>query len=242
MNLLVDIGNTLCKWVLTKDNKIVDRGFTVIFNECFIASLQAKGKAFDTVVMCSVRKLSEHLEEYLAANFNYRCVRHDLPLPVKIQYEQPETLGMDRVLAAVGAITLFPNAPLLVIDAGTAITIDFVSADAEFLGGNIAPGIRLRFKSLHDYTDKLPLVSAERDFESIGRNTESAIRAGVQQGVANELESYIIKAELQCPNLQVVLTGGDAVLLSEIIDKKLIIQKDLIFIGLQEVANSLRWY
>ncbi|MFV0553169.1 MAG: type III pantothenate kinase [Mangrovibacterium sp.] len=239
MNLLIDIGNTLCKWALADEHGIVEKGFTVIFNECYIESLLAKGKQFDTVVICSVRTLSERLEEYLSARFKYVRVAHTLDLPLKINYATPETLGMDRVVAAVGANALYQNVPLLIIDAGTAITIDYVSASGEFLGGNIAPGIRLRYQSLHDYTDKLPLVNAQPNFEPIGKNTESAIRAGVQQGVINELQGYIRSAQKQFPSLHVVLTGGDAQLLSDKLTENLTVESELIFIGLQQVALSL---
>lgn len=239
MKLLLDIGNTLCKWAIADEQNIVESGFTVIFNECFIESLQAKGKQFDTIVACSVRTLSEQLEEYLSSKFTYRRIQYWQQLPLKIKYATPETLGMDRVVAAIGAYVLFPNKPLLVIDAGTAITIDYVSADAEFLGGNIAPGIQLRFKALHDYTDKLPLVNVKKDFPSIGFDTESAIRAGVQQGVANEIEAYIIKMKKSNPDVQIVLTGGDAGLLAGIIQEKLTVESNLIFTGIQEVAKNV---
>ncbi|MFV0366150.1 MAG: type III pantothenate kinase [Mangrovibacterium sp.] len=239
MILLVDIGNTLCKWALADEQRIVEEGFTVIFNECYIESLQAKGKQFDTVVICSVRMLSERLEEYLSVHFKYQRIQHNQALPLAIDYATPETLGMDRVVAAIGARSLFPNVPLLVIDAGTAITVDYVSADGVFQGGNIAPGIQLRFQSLNEHTDKLPLVQAKAEFDAIGKDTESAIRAGVQQGVVNELSSYVAKAREQYSNLQVVLTGGDALLISKNMVENLTVEKNLIFIGLKQVGVNL---
>lgn len=239
MILLVDIGNTLCKWALADEQRIVEEGFTVIFNECYIESLQAKGKQFDTVVICSVRMLSERLEEYLSVHFKYQRIQHNQALPLAIDYATPETLGMDRVVAAIGARSLFPNVPLLVIDAGTAITVDYVSADGVFQGGNIAPGIQLRFQSLNEHTDKLPLVQAKAEFDAIGKDTESAIRAGVQQGVVNELSSYVAQAREQYSNLQVVLTGGDALLISKNMVENLTVEKNLIFIGLKQVGVNL---
>ncbi|MFV0290213.1 MAG: type III pantothenate kinase [Mangrovibacterium sp.] len=236
MILLLDIGNTLCKWALLDEKQIVEKGFTVIFDACFIESLQAKGKMFNRIILSSVRTISESLEDYLRTHFDYQRVETTMTLPLKIAYETPETLGIDRVMAAVGASALFPGLPLLIIDAGTAITIDFVSSNKSFLGGNIAPGMRLRFQALHDFTDKLPLVSQKIDFNSMGTTTESAIRAGVQQGVCNELESYVAKARKQHENLQVVLTGGDSLFLSKIIEEKMHLVEDLVFIGMQQLV------
>lgn len=238
MNLLVDIGNTLCKWALSSKQGIIEKGFTVVFDSCFIESLQAKGKQFDTIIVCSVRTLSEGLEEHLATHFAYQRIQHAQNLPLKISYDSPETLGMDRVVAAIGARTLLPNTPLLVIDAGTAITIDYLSEDGEFLGGNISPGISLRYKSLHDYTDRLPLVKVQKTFDPIGKNTQSAIRAGVQQGLTHELRGYIRQARKIHDKLQVVLTGGDAPILNDWLKEKLIIEKELVFIGLQYIASN----
>ena len=95
-------------------------------------------------------------------------------LPLKNTYETPLTLGYDRIAVAVGAITLYPNQNVLVVDCGTAITYDVVTSDEIYLGGGISPGISLRFKSLNDYTAKLPLLSISNTFSLIGRNTNDA--------------------------------------------------------------------
>ncbi len=82
-------------------------------------------------------------------------------MPLTISYATPETLGHDRIAAAAGARKLLPGSPLLIMDLGTAITIDFVTANGEYRGGNISPGLLTRFKSLHDHTARLPLVQKE---------------------------------------------------------------------------------
>ena len=117
---------------------------------------------------------------------------------------------MDRLAAAVGAWSIQPGHDLLVVDAGTAITYDFVSADGTYRGGNIAPGIELRLRSLHEHTGALPLVKAKGDAPMFGTDTETAIRSGVINGVRKELEGYVNELRSIYPSLLVFLTGGDA--------------------------------
>jgi len=110
----------------------------------------------------------------------------------------------------VGAWSMQPGHDILVVDAGTAITYDFVSADGVYKGGNIAPGVSLRFKSLHDHTGSLPLVDSGGDIPLFGYDTETAIRSGVINGVRKELDGYLAELGSIYPSLLVFLTGGDA--------------------------------
>ena len=132
------------------------------------------------------------------------------PVPIKNDYSSPSTLGMDRLAAAVGAWSIEPGHDMLVIDAGTAITYDFVSASGVYKGGNIAPGKDLRFKSLHEHTGALPLVEDNGVVPMLGNDTETAIRSGVLNGIRYEMEGYIEKMGCLFPSLLVFLTGGDA--------------------------------
>ncbi len=245
MILLLDIGNTLCKWAVVKDNEIVARGIVVIVNACFIESLKAKFYTIDTIVVSTVKQLSEDFVQHLENNYHYFEFNSKLPLPLHICYQSPQTLGVDRLAAACGAVATFPNRNILVIDAGTAITIDFVSAAREYRGGNISPGISMRFKALHQQTDKLPLVQYQSTFKKYGEDTESAIRAGVQQGVINELRTYINDAYEEYENLKIVLTGGDSAFILGELQKSIPTNHyndifstgDLVFLGMLSVVN-----
>jgi len=125
----------------------------------------------------------------------------------------------DRIATAVGAWSIaqrLDNAcDVLVIDAGTAITYDLITADGCFVGGNIAPGLGLRFKSLHEHTGLLPLVDVEGDAPVVGYDTLTAIRSGVLLGLLGEIKSYISDLKLSHPNLMVFMTGGDGKLLHQ---------------------------
>ena len=124
-------------------------------------------------------------------------------------YKTPETLGMDRLAAVVGANYLSPGRNLLVVDAGTALTYEFIDAEGNYWGGNISPGIYTRFKTLNACCDKLPLIERKGETPEFGFDTETAIRAGVIRGIEFEIIGYITLLQKKYPDLLVFLTGGD---------------------------------
>ena len=134
---------------------------------------------------------------------------NSMQLPLEINYRTPHTLGSDRIAAAVGAWNEAPGRNMLVIDAGSAITIDFIGKDGKYNGGNIAPGIKMRLKALHEYTSRLPMVEKDGDTPTIGYDTETAIRSGVINGICHEIEGYINEFKQKYCDVLVFLTGGD---------------------------------
>ena len=147
----------------------------------------------------------------LRANLPFPLLKlsHDTPIPIANRYRTPETLGSDRLAAVVGASSLKPGKDLLIIDAGTCITYEVIDARGNYWGGNIAPGMQMRLKALHEFTARLPLVEAEGDVPGMGYNTETAIRSGVLRGMKYEIEGYIKSMRAKFPHLLVFLTGGD---------------------------------
>lgn len=158
--------------------------------------------------------------------------------PIKNLYKTPETLGKDRLAAAVGANFLQPNKNILVIDAGTAITYDFIDSDARFYGGNIAPGIDMRLKSLHQFTGKLPLVEADRNYDFLGDDTNSAILSGVMYGVESEINGYINTLKIKYPELLTFLTGGSSFYFEEKFKSAIFVEKNLVLIGLNRLLRQ----
>jgi type III pantothenate kinase len=148
-----------------------------------------------------------------------RVIERRAELPIDIGVEFPETVGIDRLLAAVGANHLRETGqPAVVIDSGTATTVDFVNSDGVFCGGAILPGFELGARALHEHTARLPRVVFDRDMEppsEIGRNTEAAITSGLywgQVGAVKELMRRMMHvADHRHPLL--LLTGGAAPLL-----------------------------
>ena len=168
---------------------------------------------------------------------------HNTPVPIINCYDTPQTLGQDRLAAAVGAKSLCPNENLLIIDAGSAITYDFVSDKGEYMGGNIAPGLKMRFTMLQRMTKKLPLVDAEENelIPLFGTNTRDAIAAGVIRGVAYEVKGYMRTLKEKMPHYQTFLTGGHApyvlnnVRSSRNEKREICYEKNLVLIGLNTI-------
>lgn len=168
---------------------------------------------------------------------------HNTPVPIKNGYDTPQTLGLDRLAAAVGAKNICPGENLLIIDAGTAITYDFVSAEGEYLGGNIAPGLKMRFTILARMTKKLPLVETDENelIPLFGRNTRDAIAAGVIRGVAYEVKGYMRTLAEKVTHFRTFLTGGNApyilnnVRTSPTETRELQHKKNLVLVGLNTI-------
>ena len=168
---------------------------------------------------------------------------HMTPVPIVNRYDTPQTLGQDRLAAAVGAKSICPDENLLIIDAGSAITYDFVSDKGEYLGGNIAPGLKMRLTMLQRMTKKLPLVEVDENelIPLFGKNTRDAIAAGVVRGIAYEVKGYMRTLQTKVPQFQTFLTGGNApyvlnnVRTSRNEERKLHYEKYLVLRGLNEI-------
>ncbi|MCQ2214387.1 MAG: type III pantothenate kinase [Bacteroidales bacterium] len=227
--LLIDIGNSSTKvcWSeggVLEEQRVVKMGEEkVVFEELLSigsvvgASYERSGSSQKNKICIS--SVSKRLDDLmpLFRGYDTYILRGTDKLPFKVGYKTKETLGPDRVAAVAGAIALYGKRNMLVVDMGTAITLDYYDADSNtFKGGNISPGMRLRFKALNDYTSKLPLVELESGDKckkiTLGKNTEQAIKEGVMQGVRLEIEGY--KRELEEKSkkkILLVLTGGDSI-------------------------------
>ena len=239
-NLTIDNGNTTVKVAYFIGKKLVatnrfKRHDTSVL-ERFVSTYKP-----DTAIMCSTASDEDTapVERLIAARCQHLIhLTHETPLPVKLGYHTPHTLGRDRIATAVGAWSLAPHdADVLVIDAGTAITYDLVtSQDNCFVGGNIAPGLELRFKALHEHTGRLPLVHPDGELPVMGYDTDTAIRSGVLFGLIGEIKGYINRLGDTHHNLTVFITGGDGKLLHTLLnDSSIIYQEHLAAEGLNRI-------
>ncbi len=232
MNLVIDIGNTRTKFSVMNRGEVL---ITVPVDELkpeHIGLLKHEYPDLQKAILCSVKDYPVALKAELERFEKFIELDENTPLPVKNLYKTPETLGKDRIAAAVGAFDLYPESNLLIIDAGTAITYDIVNASGEFLGGNISPGIEMRFQALHTFTGKLPLVKRQSFDKLFGTTTEEAILAGVQNGVIFEVDKAIDTFKDFYKNLKVIITGGNA----EFFDRKL---KNSFFVNFNLIALGL---
>ena len=186
------------------------------------------------------KELMRQAEAVAAAlpHASWLAIGHQTPLPIQNGYGSPETLGMDRICACVGAYVRFRRSPLLTIDAGTAITYDFVDAEAVYRGGGIAPGLRLRFRALNDHTAALPLVSTEGPSPLVGYNTVTSIRSGVVNGLLAEIDGLIGQYHRQYGGqCEVFLTGGDADFLGNHLKNINFVDPNLLLYGIHAVIT-----
>lgn len=234
--LTIDEGNSSTKIALWRDGVMVSEC------TCARASMEqaaavANGDApVDSLIFCSVcRRADEGLRRSLGRlGRRVTVLGADIPLPVRIGYRTPATLGADRIAAAVGATVIHPGRTCLVVDMGTAITYDVVTADGEYLGGNIAPGIFVRLEALNHFTAALPLVETDGEVPRWGYDTETALRSGAIRGVVGELQYYRHCLE---PDAAVVLTGGSADLITDYITSPITVEPNLVLIGLNRILE-----
>lgn len=207
--LLIDIGNTSAKIVVSKDGEFVhferlaESWFTVFHR------LQQNFSP-DEIVISSVAGPDEELNTaLLETHLPTKRIAWDTPCPFKDVKGVPEGYGADRIAADFGAFAQDSINPILVIDAGTCITYDLFNADGKIIGGVISPGVQLRLKAMHDHTALLPLIQAEENAPLYGMTTKDCLLAGAIQGARFEVIGFIREISKQMPNLHVFLTGGN---------------------------------
>ena len=235
MNLIIDIGNNSAKFFLFKGEQLIlhtrksNSSFDVIDEWNRLYNIE---KAIISSVIVETPELSEAISGLQCPVVRFS---NSMPLPLEINYRTPHTLGSDRIAAAVGAWNEAPGRNMLVIDAGSAITIDFVGKDGKYNGGNIAPGIKMRLKALHEYTSRLPMVEKDGDTPTMGYDTETAIRSGVINGICHEIEGYINEFKQKYCDVLVFLTGGDEKPLKNHIKSCIFADKYLVAKGLNRI-------
>ncbi len=237
MNLIIDIGNTTAKLAIFDKDELIEV-FRSPNDTLDCLPMLCTRYPLRRGILSSVISLSETVRQQLEA-LPFRVIKLDYKTPVPIinLYKSPQTLGMDRLAAVVGAHTLKPGCDALVIDAGTCITYDFIDASGRYHGGNISPGRAMRFKALHTFTGKLPEVEAEGELPAYGQTTETAIRVGVIQGIEYEMDGYITRLRKNYPSLLVFLTGGDEISFDSKLKSSIFADRFLVLKGLNRILS-----
>jgi type III pantothenate kinase len=232
MNLVVDAGNSATKvGIFDHENLVGKHSFAA--REELRSYLSTA--SFDNMIISSVSADTDLIASWAKERGKTFVLRNGLPLPIINRYSTPETLGMDRLAGVCGAIQLFPASNNLVIDAGTCITYDFVDKNSVFRGGGISPGLMMRFRAVHTFTAKLPLVTPESGPSLIGDSTESSIRSGVVNGILAEIEGIIQRYRSEYPDLKAILCGGDAVFFENQLKASIFAIPDLVLVGLNSI-------
>lgn len=237
MNLVIDIGNTRLKYGVFNKNILFEDGFFSDTNEFNIDQLLNK-HTIENSIICSVSNQPENLQKKLEAQTNYIHFTAETPTPIINLYQHKQTLGSDRIAAAIGAFSLYPNQNILAIDTGTCIKYNFINTSGEYLGGAISPGIDMRFKALNSFTHKLPLIQADYNFDTlVGCNTQQSILSGVMNGALKEVEGVIDEYSKQYANLKTVITGGNHVYFAKRVKSSIFADPFLLLKGLNTIIE-----
>ncbi|RPH29955.1 MAG: type III pantothenate kinase [Bacteroidales bacterium] len=236
MNLIIDIGNTLTKVAITDNDNVVFNDRYEILTKEILVNLMTKYSAQRAILSVVGRKDIE-LINLIKAQLPTIELDHNTNLPITNHYKTPETLGLDRIAAVVGANYLYPSTNLLVIDSGTAITFDLIDSNANYLGGAISPGVSLRYKSLHQHTANLPFLTSLDNNSIIGQTTKECIESGVLNGVIGEADNYICRVKEEFPSIKVVFTGGDANFFVNKLKNSIFVVQNLVIIGLNRILD-----
>jgi type III pantothenate kinase len=234
MNLVVDYGNSAAKVGIFDHQNLLEK--LVLRSPEELRSYLTQSTATNVLVSSVKEDADEILSWTTQAKKKFK-LDHQLPLPIANRYKTPNTLGVDRLAGVCGAQQLFPFQHCLVIDAGTCITYDFIDKDGNFLGGGISPGLAMRFKAVHTFTAKLPLISAKADVPLIGDSTETCIQSGVINGMVEEITGIIDRYRKKYEGLRVILCGGDSLFFENQLKASIFASPELVLVGLNSILN-----
>ena len=234
VSICFDIGNTQTKFAIFNNHQINHFG-TIDIKNFSLIDQTIKENNVEAAIVSSVAEVPDTLLNFLSQKLFVINLTAETKLPIENCYETKETLGKDRLAAVVGANFLYPGTDLLIIDAGTAITYDLIVQTGRYLGGNISPGIQMRFKALNHFTSRLPLVEKAHDNVLYGKNTTEAIRAGVQNGIIFEVDGTIDHFRQLYPGLKVLFTGGDAKFFDNKLKNVIFVLSNLVMTGLNRI-------
>lgn len=216
MHLVIDIGNTRIKAAVFEQDTLIKQ---VVFlkkalPENIESLLEQYPKCTDLIV-ATVGETAPAAFDFMSHRIKIHFISRDSSFPFENLYRSPNTLGIDRMVLASGAVLQFPKQARLVIDAGTCITYDFINEQDQYFGGAISPGIRLRYQAMHQFTEKLPLLDTSVPESMVGQTTEQSMHVGVVGGVVHEIDGFIAQYQQLYPKIIIILTGGDAEFLAK---------------------------
>ncbi|MEY8850157.1 type III pantothenate kinase [Psychroserpens sp. XS_ASV72] len=238
MNLVIDVGNTFVKIAVFHNGSVFEK--ISVHHDLFLKTTKQVLKKYPIIsegIMSSVGKLNPEDVATVQKQVDLLLLSSKTKLPFENLYKTPETLGVDRLALVCASVKHYPNDNVLVIDAGTCITYDFINNKNHYLGGAISPGIRLRYQSLHNLTANLPLLDTEVPKSIIGSTTNEAIHSGVVFGILKEIEGVIASYKEKNPDLTVILTGGDANFLSKQLKNGIFANSNFLLEGLNFILD-----
>lgn len=238
MNLVIDVGNSAIKLAVFENKQIIYK-LVVQHDEMESRYLDiARRYNFQKTIIASVTNLNDSQMQFLASRPRLFFLNNKLSVPFLNKYATPETLGSDRIALVSEAVFKYPKQAVLVIDAGSCITYDYKNERDEYLGGAISPGLAMRYKAVHYFTGKLPLLSLDSSFHHlIGNNTVNSIHAGVVNGMILEIDGMIDKYRAENEKLTIILTGGDTEYLRHHLKNCIFANSNFLLEGLNDILD-----
>jgi len=239
MNLVIDVGNTLVKLAIFDQDQLLESTSSSSANALkHVKTLFETYPKLTNGIISSTAQVPEDLKKELTLELNLVEFTHQSKVNFKNNYATPETLGLDRIALVAAASEVYPNANVLVIDAGSCITYDFLDKTNTYQGGAISPGLQMRFKAMYTFTEKLPLITKPwQNTFFIGKSTHDAMQIGVFKSVCYEIDGYIEDYLADYEDLTVVLTGGDYNLLSASIKNSIFATSNFLLKGLNKILQ-----
>lgn len=236
MKLVLDFGNTLQKVAIFDgdDMLFIQKQKTIT-----LAKLNAIIRKYpiENAILSSVINHNKEIISFLKSSFHFVELNENTNIPIINNYATPVSLGKDRLAAVVATQHIYPAQNVLVINAGTCITFDFINNKKEYLGGAISPGVEMKFKALNNFTDKLPLIEGKNSVELIGNTTEGSILSGVINGTYFEIKAAIDEYRNIYKDLKVILSGGDSFYFEKRFDKSVSTIENIVTIGLNLILD-----
>ena len=236
MKLIIDLGNTLKKFAFFEKEEMKN---LYAFEEFDLRELDRmlEETPVKASILCSVINYPDAMIDILSARSRFMKLTSQTPLPIRVSYETPDTLGKDRLAAAVAGASLYPERNVLIIIAGTCITYDIVTAKKEYPGGAISPGLNMRYHGLNTFTDHLPLLEKAVHTPVTGRSTHESIRSGVQLGALSEMDGMIDRYREEYEDLTIILSGGDADYFDKRLKNNIFAVPNIVLTGLNAILD-----
>jgi len=237
MKLILDIGNTRVKAAVFENDTLLE--VFVFEKTALLVTLQEIKKTYliDAGILASVADVSSEMLREVLQFFPFLVLSSKTQVPFVNSYATPDTLGVDRLALIAAAVATYPQENVLVIDAGSCVTFDVVTKEAEYLGGAISPGLQMRYKALHQFTGKLPLLSVSDPEKIVGTTTEESMHTGVVRGLSHEIEGAIQEYQSKYSELTIVLTGGDANFLGNQLKSVIFAHPNFVLEGLHTILT-----
>jgi type III pantothenate kinase len=236
MNLIIDAGNTAVKLAVFEEGHLIfTQHVDAVYQDFKV--VQDEYPQINAVLICDVRGLDWSFLTQLFKENDIHTLVSNWDFPFDSIYKTPETLGVDRIGLMAAAAKTYPLQNVLVIDIGSCITYDVLTKQNTYVGGLISPGYSMRYKSLHEFTGKLPLITHQSVETVLGVDTKTSIQAGVYQSVFYEIRGQIEHFRHKYQDLTIILTGGDCKQLSKRLKNPIFAHLNFLAIGLDYILE-----